>query len=518
MVPRRFTTSLVALLGLAVPAFAQDRPLHIETALGSQRDVELDLENAVVSIVIDPDATPWMEATGPDDAAAPLFVDWSEGPTRVVRPLPQENTPYPSIELELVVLPSQRIRIEGSGLTISVLSADARDAAEPAPETESEPEVPGPPGAPPEGTAPEPATAAPTGRPRAQRTPAVPPDEEPGFALEIGVADSRVDLVDVADALVVAAGGSLRIEGSRGSLTVVATDGCGAEILDHEGSLELEAQAGDIAVFGGHGNAQLQIEASNVIFRDGRGDLSGTASGALFVVDNWQGATVLEASQATVEVRGATAHGSLSVQGDDIDIDIDGFRGKVDIVQRRGTLRAREWFGISDLRLDGTEIDLADLSGPMAIKMNNGARGTIENVQGQVRAAVVGSSLEVTAASNLHLDAKSSDIVARAPRRIDAFKASASTVQIDVTDTPGRIDVDLRSGTRADIRMTAPCYVVVTGPAASANLGSEVRVSGCEVMMGQARRGGRTGRRGIRPRFLYTRLAADAELVVDGVP
>ncbi len=483
-------------------------PLPVDSELAAQRDIELELHNASVSVVVDPTARPWIKATSTQaksSGAPELAFDWTEGPLRVVRSDGFDGAER--IRVEINISPSQRLVVQGIDIDLRVAAADSFDAARDPEDDEEDAPPPAP------NTQGQAVAAA---RPR-QRTPTQPDNGDSPYRVEIGVEGGQVDVAGLRDVLIAAVGAVVRTSDTGGNLKLTVTEGSEAEILAHHGPSDIKGISSDLALVDSVTNAIFELDSTNTILRDGRGTLAVNSRGALVVLDGWQGHTRLIARDGPMEIRGGTGNANLTIAGAGLDVVLDGWQGKMSFKQSGGSLRATGWEGIADVHVEnGTDLDLSSVSGPLTLTMKSNSRGRIEGLVGQLKAEIANAELEFHQITTLHLKAQQSTLVGSGVGRLNHFEVASSRVDLDLTETLGRPTIRLRRKTRADVRMATPCFVVMDEDKRSA-LTSQVTVNGCELLNGRnlvGRRGGLAASR----HFLNATLAPDAELDVEGIP
>ncbi len=487
---RTLCSGLLALAGLLWPpsTLAGGQILH-EDDLETE-SLEIELYSAEVKIYFETSAAGYLQVTAPDETTrvrAP--VDWqAQGAHGVLRRLPIPETSSgdatrpQDLTVDLILPPETRIKLSGQDLRVTIERVDPEpvdDFGESAAGLELD----------------EDTTSA---RPNPLSMPQ--PVEPLEHALEIDVEGSSVDLWGLGQLSLTARQSEVRLEGIHGTAHLDLYDSSG-EIQSHHGDLRLTGEGSNLDLLAADGGVQIQWVSGDLVIQEGSGPLGGQVRNALVRIERRHGPVTLKGANSTLSCRESQdPSGAFDLQGEDLVVVLDDWKGGVAARLIRGSLRGNGWRGKGNLSLaGGASLDVRDLRGEYSLRIQSDSEGRIGEVLGQLKAVVQQSSLQIEEVERLDLSARDAQVTVSGIERLLKFSASQSTLDLDFSATRDRRPkIELLGENEVEVLLASPCIVELTSGRAVDDSG--IDISGCELM----RQG--TGRR------------RNAPLRVDGQP
>ncbi len=482
--------NLCCFLALAVPLWVWPAPealqLPAEVDL-KDRLIVFDLSRASLQVVIDPEVEPYLYGRaipedGPQDQS--LILSTEGGGIKISRP-EQAQTDIPRLALEVVVGDTQRLQFMGSDLEVSLRLAVEE------PEDETERDIY-----------------------NKERLQAAESQAKEGSAgVEITVEDSQIELVGVCGVVaVVATESSLISENSRGEINLALNGGI-ANIGGHMGALVLSGD-GEFTLTKHRGKVELNTTGGSLRSRDGSGRIDGTVTDTVIQLDGWSGPVFFTASDTVFEAQFAICS-RLTLDGTNLDVSMHDWKGSLQANLRGGSLRGSTWDGKATITVDGGSVDLSGIRAPLIMTLRNDASADLRTIEARAKVEIHNARLDLDQVRKLDLAAVDSEVFSGRVVNINRFDALNCELELDLTETRGKIPLGLENNTRAQVILAAPCRVQASGE--GARLGDRVSVSGCDLKLPNQRRGRTTrGISGEAPVVLKVAIDRTCELAVRG--
>ncbi len=495
MIPNHVKRSLKAgLVSLALAAAIQAAPsLPIDLALTGS-GLQLELSNAVVEVVMDPGAEPRLsvqrltegEGAGEVGVGA-LDLVQSSGGWRLVR---LEGASAPLL-VRAFLLPGQGLSVSGRRVELSY-QGTVFDPSDGAGGGEASGQEGGGSGSAPE-TAPVP--------------------------LSIDLKQAQIDLYSATNVNLRAEESHVGMEATGGP-ALFDLVGSTLDLRDHSGRVEIVAETSELSMIGQRGRLKFTLTQTDLLLAEGGGMGAGSLAGGQLQIENRHGGVRLQGEDARVTLRQAGGgEAQIQLGGRDLDLTLEGVRGKQTIELVGGSLRGGELRGAVTVRAaQGAEVDLESVHGGLHLSLNDGALARLVGVRKGLVAELEDSSLDLEAVGKLSVTARRSRIDGREVRRVDQMELADSELDLSLANTNHSPTMIFKGASSARVELPAPCSVKILGRQMAD--GADVRASGCGIeTAGHGRR--RFQNRGLdggRAVVLSAKLSEDSSLEVDGRP
>jgi hypothetical protein len=485
------TAQLLAVGLLATAAGAEELPF--ESELPSESVVRVELDNAIVEITIERDATPTLRgrAVGEDGGPLQLSLSGGEASVRIGRP---EEERASRIAVELVLGASQPLELVGSDLELVINRTAEPEAADTGPS----------------------ALAIATGE--AGRATGQPETAAP---VQIQLVGSQADLFGVENLSLVGEDSVLNIDRGIGGLSIQVQGGelaarslqgavrfagvdSRCDLEDVQGSLEFDLQGGSLSIIAGTGSIRGQAEDADV------------------VVDRWEGMGTFTGTRARYELRDSN-HSQLKLSGTDTDFRLDGTTGAVTAKLAGGAFESSEGDGV--LTIDaggGSRLEVAEHRGTVALTLKEDSTAEVDTLEGVLRAQLDAAELDGYAIENAELAGSDARVAIEGLRKLGRFDIRNSEADLDLRELAVRkLDMTVRQGTSVTVSLSPPCLVQLRG--VPDPLEQRLSVSGCEMQTQTGARGRWSGRQtrdmdGRPPMHMVAIVEEGADLRVVGSP
>ncbi len=417
---------------------------------------------------VEADAEPALEATAADDEGGLVHLEAlaDASSLEVRRPADAEGQ-GPRIRVEVVVTPGQLVSLEGRDLVVavrgSISAAALADEELESADGEEEGSV------------------------------AVEAAAEGASSLRLAVEGAQVDLAGIRNATVEARRSSLWSLRTHGLLTVTLDDGS-AEVRGHQGDLRLEATDSEVRVSDFRGKLEPRLAGGSLDVRQGIGVFESEVADAFLLFDGWRGYVTLLGTGTTVEARGADQPHPWKIDGEDLQVTLEGFAGPVAAELDGGRFQASSMHRMIVTATHRADVELTDLEQGVELKLAGGATARLTDVAGKVQAEVNDAELTAERIGQLSLTGVRSEVDVGAVARLLRLEMTDSNLALDLTSTPHSSALKLLGEGRTAVRLPAPCIVRIAGPSAA---GRSVDVTGCDLRLPDP------AQRTLRSRFIH---------------
>lgn len=480
---KRALIGVLALLATGLAGAAVETPPFELTLAVAPVDVALD--DAQVDVTFEPGAQPVVRVhVAPGAAGMPpgFEVRQAGGRARIVRTVDDAAGEVATVILEISLDPAQSLRVIGSRLSVAVRN----------PPRPIEPARP-------------PAPAA-----GGDDDDAEPPPEVASQRYEL--VNSELYTTGAATTTLVGENTVIHAEDSSGDLTVELTLGS-LSLRRHEGSLRLASVDAESMVEDLDGVVDFKLDGGSLELRSGTGAVQGSSTRGFVACDRWTGSVSLTGEDATFELRDGAVE-PLRLTTKSTDVRIDGLRGSVFVQLAGGEVVAESVVGTFDITATaGAGVEVAGHDGPLTVAMRDDSSAELAQVNGLVKASLDRSTMTITGADRLNLDANDSRVTVAGISHLSGCVAHASELVLDLSEIEERhLELAVSDGSSTDVILRSPCQVQLRG---SASAGQQVDVTGCEFRLQTA--GGWHGgmRRDAegRPPFVLTAKVAETGLL-----
>lgn len=337
-------------------------------------------------------------------------------------------------------------------------------------------------------------------------------------AIRLELTSSRAQLTALHDAVVDLSQSALWTSDTDGDLAVRLQGGT-AEISGHLGPTLLEANDAEVTFRESTGGLQARSTGGRLELFEGRGELRGNLTDSALIAESWLGRAEVVAEGGLIEVRSELADATeWSLQGQNVEVVLEGLRGTVKTVLDGGSLRADQIGASLTVEADaGTRVDLADLRGRVVLRARGDSQALLRDVANTLNAVVSEARLEVDGVGTFQLEASRAEVVARRVAQLAAtVKATDSDLTLDLTEIRNPPFLKLQGTGSVYVQLAVPCVVRLPDP--DTVLEASVTVTGCERRLPRQRVSEHLKYGAGAPIRLTVRLDPDVELEVEGVP
>lgn len=527
--------ALLVLTCLALPLTAQANDV-VDLALTEQL-VEINLDNAVVRVVLDPDNPPHLRARALQDtgAADGAVVD---GPVVVLSERNSElyieraaASANRRLQLDLTVRVNQPLVVVGRDLNVEVkgppldleemamLRGLAREDAAP-PEDHGGFKDDGPVEMLVAGETAEEGQAGGAGR-RVQPKSHWDVPAPTWTAITLDLVDSQAEVFGLSGALLRGRNTWFVSRQSTNELQVELTGGA-AEVEQHRGMFSYRngmhsgtvgTDSGDLRLRDAMGDMEIHAQGGKLEVMDSLGKIEGSIREVEALFFSWRGQVTLESDGGFLEMRGfQVASGQPGGQNVNLtsrgtEVAIEGMeRGLLKVNQQGGRLVLRDIAGKMDVEAGAeAELELERLGGAWRILLQN-SQLRAEEVE-RLALEMYGAELEVVDAEGLELQAHNSQIDVSEIGRLGRVSLVNTVASIGLTEgATGQLN--LQGESRANLSLTLPCAISV-----DRDPETELSVAGCQE--GSAPEGLGSGDDG-QLSMLQATMSGEARLEVRG--
>lgn len=476
MTPRFFTLLLAACGFLGSTPIPAQSVSEAGEAGREEGALVISLSDARVSVVLDPGTTAqrrvsrWVDG---EREPVELSSRHDMGVTTLERPHDLSGR----LTVELILGPSQPLRIEGSELELTVEDRRALPAKLPDPRQSL---------------------------------------EEP--ALEVALVNSRARLIAVRDALLIGDGSVLRLEATGGAV-ILDLRGGSAEVVSHRGNLRLFGERAGFAIDDSVGSVGFDLRGGELALRGSLAQATGKAEDCQLGVDALEGSLTLDANHATVLVRELT-EGRLVLRGEGMTATLERVAAPLVARFQGGTLILDDYSGEARVQaLAGARVEATGGGGMLFLTLKEEAVATVLNFAGFVKAEMTDATLDVEAVETLAATATRSRIEARQLGQLNRVRSTDTDLVLDLTGVAKASLMKLDGETRARIALSSPCVVrTLSGDGEVGLPGEAAEVTGCDLEVPEqaALRVHAKRRYGGQATVLNVEVAAGAQLSVEG--
>ncbi len=425
--------------GLAAEIFELPAEIALE---GST--LTFDLADADLAIEVRP-GDPFLSArvARKDGGSAHLETSGGEGDLRISRPMVDGEVPR--LLIEAAIAPGQRLRLIGRRLTLVI--------DDPPPEEPTDPTAPM--------------------RPQFGGDPA-----NARASFQLSLEDSEADLTGLQSPVLDLTSAAVWLSGTRGNLGLTLRGGS-VQIRSHRGDLKLDAAGAEVAVDDHRGLLAPQLEGGSLDVTGGRGNFNGSAANAALRLDGWSGQVELKATDSTLEGRASgSARAPWKIVGIGLQLVLDGVQSAVTATLDGGSFEGSSLRSqIVVVAKKGTRLDLTQLKAPLLLTLT-GVEARLSGAE-TLKAELTNSQLEVDGVRQLTLTATGSQVTAREVGQLIKLEVTSSELDLDLKAS-GKPAIKLLGRSRATVRLTIPCLLQLTGPAAMVD--RQVRLTGCDLL------------------------------------
>jgi hypothetical protein len=484
-------TQLLAILVLAAvlcgEARAEAVPIPLERRPLTASGIELDFHAGRVEISVDRLEEPYLEigAMGEVDDVAVVLVNEENGALKVVQPHGAERR-TPSLRVRLVLDPSQRLVVNGRGLDVSVI--DRREELGEGVWSQLDEEIV-------------------MDRAKAMR----PGGTASRYRFE--VEDASLTLDGLTGAQVSGQGNRVLLTRCRGPF-VFDVEETETEIEDHWGSLYLRGRDSGFTLDVVDGNADLSLEASDLIVMEGRGRISGTLNGGGVNLTRWRGPVSLDGEEMRVTASQLLSEEHfLTVSGTASQLFVEELAGALRASLDGGRLEARDIKGRALLSgRAAADLQLSQAGDTVDVSLSDGSFARVERLEGRLEADVSGSELTAENVSDVELRGR--DAVVSLSDLSGSLDAEMTATLFDAW-TASRSSPRLSFAGESEVRLgvPTPCRVKLEGGAGRGGPPPWLSAGPCELFDSRSRRryGGR-----VRPVTIVLSISGEAQVELWG--
>jgi len=467
-----------AVLALAVATPAEPVELPVERPLETEA-VWITLHAGRVRIRFSAEAAPHVsirDAEHGDATTGFVILEEREKWLEIVQPHGDERT-APPLAVELTLVRGMSVVLRGSDAEVLVEGEAGSPGVEPA-----------------------------------ERSPAGPAAMPVRFDFDVDMDRASVLLRGVRSARIRGRDTNVRIEDGAGALALEQEAG-EAVIEDRRGTVRVDGEEPSYRFERFDGHVEGRIQGGMVSLENSVASLRLTATDGEVFLQGWHGSGHLDGEAMHVEVHDSGGGSDrLDVGGSEIDLEVDGYAGRLAARLEGGTQTADRLGGALTLRLsDGAFADVRRLSDALEADLQGGSHLGVEQAERRIEATVVESRVELDAIRDARVKLKRSELIGTGVTGRIQLDAVGADVDLDLSESRAQSSLSLKGATRARVQMRQPCFVLPTG---GKQARERIETTGCTL--GGAARRPRPG--GGAPVFLQVTVGAGAELEVDGLP
>ncbi|RMG44198.1 MAG: hypothetical protein D6718_10530 [Acidobacteria bacterium] len=465
--------ALVAAAAVWAPAEAGPLGLPVEAPLEAGA-VWLELHSGRVRITVSREAAPTLrilDLAHGEDSDGFVLVEEREKWLEITQPHGDERT-APPLDVDLTVRPGTEVLLKGGGITVTVEGG---------------------------------AAAADKGAEAGDR------GDHEDFTVELD--RSRVLLRDVTSAGVEGRDSDVQVEGGAGRLRLAQVGGS-TTVEDRRGRIEIAGEDPAYRLVRFEGYVEGRMEGGSLTVEDSVATLQLAGNDAQFLLDGWRGTGSIRGRYDEVELVRSGGDGErLTLDGEDFDVRAEEFDGELTAVLRSGNFVAQGLRGRVSLRLsEGAAAEIRGAKGGLRADLSGGARLVAEEVEPAIELDAKNSRVDLASVRSVRATLHRSELSADEIEGRVQITATASDLDLDLTESRTTSEIQLRGTSRATVDLRQPCVVNPEGGREARN---RVDVSGCAI--GGSRRP--AGRRASgAPSVLRLSVGPGAQASVYGMP
>lgn len=300
--------------------------------------------------------------------------------------------------------------------------------------------------------------------------------------LSLTLADSQADVFGVSGAWLEGRNSYFVVRQSTNELRV-ELDGGGVDVDQHRGVLGFSG-TGEFAARNAVGTFELAVEGGDVELNGAEGQVEGAITDTALHFFDWRGRVQIESYGGVVEMRAFRPawQQMIEIAADNTEVAIEGLEeGTVDLKQNGGKLVLRDVTGKMKIaaRLQA-ELEMQRLGGSWKAWLQD-SELQAEEVE-RLALELYNAKVEVAEVEGLEIVSRNSEIAASGIGQLGKTSLADSTASLKLAEGASG-ELNIRSGTRATVRMVPPCIVSVEREI-DTQAGATLDVSGCQEGIG----------------------------------